>query len=138
MKARPGPTKKIVKMPGGFVPPKMPKGLTPRQKEAFHELVSSPFLVAGDSASIYEYMDALVLRDAALAQMTRTPEEGAHPGFLDAEGRPSGAFRVWKEAQDRILRLRTSLLATPKERVKAQVSGADPEPEDDGFAELVG
>jgi P27 family predicted phage terminase small subunit len=83
--------------------------------------------VATDASLVIDYIRTICLRDVAFDAMTK---EGLFVDDAKGSIKTNPAYKIYRDASDRVLRLRSILLMTPASRIAAQnISTEDPEPE---------
>ena len=128
MQATSGRPKKIRPTPTKLTrAPDQPAKLSNDQQKIWLELCSNPHLIDADRSLMHDYMNLHVLRDAAWLALT---DQGT---FIDdAKGsiKTHPSYKIWRDCEDRILKMRDQLLMTPKSRLQAAIPD-EPEEEDE-------
>jgi len=133
MNARPGPVRTQKVQVRNFVAPMKPANLTPSQEYEWLEIISNPYLVATDGSSVIDYMKTIQLRDAAFDAIS---SDGVFVDDAKGSRKKHPAYQIYREASDRILKLKAILLMTPASRIAAQnITTEEPE-EAKGIAAL--
>jgi P27 family predicted phage terminase small subunit len=132
MQAKPGPVKRTKTVTRTFSVPPKPPNLTPAQENAWAEVCANPYLMNGDQSLVLEYIKTVCLGDAAFESLTK---DGLYIDDAKGSMKTNPAYKIYRDATERVLKLRTMLLMTPQSRLNVKVTIEEPE-EQDGLAAL--
>jgi P27 family predicted phage terminase small subunit len=126
--ARPGPTPKVITLPRRGTTPVMPAGLTELQQATWREVAANPFLTEADYPLLDEFVELMKIRDRALEHVRTfgsTIANNRGNQLMNPE------YKVYREMNEALMKLRERMLLTPQSRLKAgRVDDSSGEDED--------
>jgi P27 family predicted phage terminase small subunit len=120
-RAKPGrPRKKLAPMKVDYTPPRKPDKMTASQIREWNELIHNPLIGRVDDSLLYDYIEMVGVRDVALDDLKVNGM--TVPGTRGVE-KTNPSWKIYRDCQDHLLKLRQVMMLTPKSRAELRASG---------------